>query len=232
MCNHIPNDIIPIKWFGDRKAYMNSELKVVTVGLNPSSKEFREKDGRPFTTTLRFRHYQADKPKTLIAALNAYFETRPYRWFNSFENVLNGMCASYYDNAKYPFRALHTDICSPWATTPTWSKLPQNIKETLYADGHRQWVKLIKQLHPDIMIASVAREYIIDLGIENTEKLLCQFDRKNDGTLRNQPVKVFQYKYNDIPLINCSLLCNPHTCLSKEYKNKIGTTIKRRLLRL
>ena len=55
--------LIPIDWFGDREAYNESKVKVVTVGLNPSDKEFRESATQPFSTSLRFKHYQTDKPR-------------------------------------------------------------------------------------------------------------------------------------------------------------------------
>ena len=225
--------MIPIKWFGDRKAYDKSNLKVVTVGLNPSDKEFRERGGQSFSTELRFPHYQANKPKTLISALNAYFKTNPYKWFNAFEHILNGMNASYYDKDEFPCRALHTDICSSWATDPTWSKLPKKEREKLYNDkdyGHPFWIKLIAKLKPDIIVASIARNYIVDLGIADTEKLIYRIDIKKDGTPRKHPIKVFRYDYCGIPLINCSSICNPHTSLSKESQKKIANKIKKCLL--
>ena len=234
MNHYIPNGIIPIKWFGDRKAYGNSDVKVVTVGLNPSDKEFRERDGQPFSTELRFPRYKADKPRSLTSALNDYFKTNPYRWFNAFETLLNGMGASYYNKEEYHYRALHTDICSSWATDPTWTKLPKQEREKIYNNqdyGHPFWNKLIAKLKPDIIIASVARNYIVDLGIEDTEKLFCRFDLKKDGTPRKNPVTVFRYDYCGIPFINCSLLCSPYTGLSKESQIEIGKKIKKRLLR-
>ena len=38
---NVVNPSIPILWFGDMKAYEESELKIVTVGLNPSCWELR-----------------------------------------------------------------------------------------------------------------------------------------------------------------------------------------------
>lgn len=51
-------NILPIKWFGDRNAYMKSPVKIITVGLNPSDKEFRDKDGEPYCSSLRFPDYK------------------------------------------------------------------------------------------------------------------------------------------------------------------------------
>ena len=226
----IPNGIIPIYWFGDRKMYANSKVKVVTVGLNPSDKEFREKPGDPFSTHLRFPLYEQHNPKNLNSALNAYFKTNPYRWFNAFENVLNGMEVSYYDKGEFPSRALHTDICSPWATDPTWSKLSPEDKKALYTDGHRQWVQLIAELKPDIILSSLSRAYMVQLGIEGTETEFCRFDVTKDGSRRNAPEIVSMYTYNGIPVINGRALNIPFGGMSNACKQAVGREIKKRLL--
>lgn len=223
-------DTIPIKWFGDRKAYQKSEVKIITVGLNPSDKEFREKDGQPFSTTLRFPRYRKDAPNTLTLALNDYFKTNPYRWFNAFENVLNGMDASYYDKQEFPYRALHTDICSPWATAPTWSKLPKSETEAMFEEGHPQWLRLIAKLKPNIIVASLATEYIANLHIAHTQTKFCQFDYKKDDTKRNRPEIVWKYDFNGIPLINGCTHNIPFGRLSTEFKQEVGRKIIERLL--
>lgn len=201
-------------------------MKVVTVGLNPSDKEFRENTTQPFSTSLRFKRYQTDKPKTLIQAFNAYYKTNPYRWFRSFESVLNGIGASYYDNEKYPNRALHTDICSPWATNPTWSKLPKAIRKELFEEGNPKWIKLIAKLKPNIIVAAVSKEYMIKLGIEKTEMELCRLDHKTDGTPLDNPIIVSYYDYNGTTLVNVSSLNNPYRSLHNEFKQTVGKKIK------
>lgn len=226
----IPNDIIPIYWFGDRKAYEKSKVKVITVGLNPSDKEFREKADDSFSTHLRFPLYEKAKPNSLTLALNAYFKTNPYHWFDAFENVLNGMGVSYHDKREFPCRALHTDICSPWATDPTWSKLSKNDKETLYADGHHQWIQLVAELKPDIIVSSVSREYLVNLGIENTKTEFCRFEDRKDGTRRQTPEIVWMYTYRGIPFINGHAWNIPFGGLSNTYKQTVGREIMQRLL--
>ena len=52
--------------------------------------------------------------------------------------------------------ALHTDICSPVATNPTWSKLPKADQETLEMYGLPLWHDLLDQLRPHIVVISVA----------------------------------------------------------------------------
>lgn len=225
----IPQNIIPIHWFGDRKAYEKSAVRVVTVGLNPSDKEFRENDKMPFSTKLRFPLYQKGKPETLGLVLNDYFKStaNPYSWFKSFEYILNGMGASYYDSKEYLYRAIHTDICTPWATDPTWSKLSSQKREELYAEGHPQWLKLIADLKPDIIIASVAKEYIAKLGIIDTQTEFCRFDFTKDGKKRKRPEMVWKYEFDGIPFINGRTRNNPFGSLSKESKQVVGEKIKK-----
>ena len=150
---------IPIHWFGDRVAYNRSKIRIVTVGLNPSDKEFRNNNRESFNIGLRFQDYEE---KGLEAVYNNYFEYNPYSWFKSFECILNGLDASYYSEKGMPNRVLHTDICSPWATDPTWSKLPNQEKKNLMENEHgfEQWKQLIRQLKPDIILFSIPEEYI------------------------------------------------------------------------
>ena len=123
----------PILFFGDLDAYRNSPLRVVTVGLNPSLKEFPAKDP--------FRRFPLDggdgdrEPDRYLKAMSAYFRTDPYgSWFGTFEPLLNGAGSSYYAG-KTVSAALHTDICSPVATDPTWTGLGKTVRKTLEADG-------------------------------------------------------------------------------------------------
>jgi len=102
---------IPILFFGDYDKYFRSEIKVITVGLNPSKREFPSDE--PF---LRFPNLK-DIYQELLAgkhyeeylwALSNYFRNKPYKgWFNSFEALLNGLGCSYYN--KGGNTALHTD---------------------------------------------------------------------------------------------------------------------------
>ena len=116
---------IPILFFGDRSRYFRSPPRIITVALNPSRREFPEGD-----RFARFPKAVSVYPGILDglgredygAALNDYFRQRPYRsWFPWFDKVLRGMEASYYDGEVNT--ALHTDLCSPLATDPTWSRL-------------------------------------------------------------------------------------------------------------
>jgi hypothetical protein len=91
------------------------------------------------------------------AALDGYFLDQPYmRWFGWFEHVLLGMGASYRGGAENT--ALHTDLCSPLATDPTWSRL-DGQRDQLAVDGMALWHRLVDHLAPDVIVISVAGHY-------------------------------------------------------------------------
>ena len=97
------------------------------------------------------------------------FRRRPesYRgWFDpAFSRVLAGLGTSYYQG-DYPNRAIHTDLFSPIATDPTWSRLGASaLYPVLQKQGIRLWRELIQLLQPDIIIASMRRDGISQLGL-------------------------------------------------------------------
>ncbi len=146
-------DLMPIHWFGDRPAYEASPLRVVTVGLNPSDREFRPNNDTSVSKDFRFPDYDGTE-QGLALALNNYFKRNPYNaWFkSSFGAVLQSFEASFYSGAKNT--AIHTDICSPWATIPTWSGLSNEVKQTLESEGLHLWHKLMQELKPDVILFS------------------------------------------------------------------------------
>lgn len=162
---------IPILYFGDVHAFQKSNLKIVTVGLNPSHIEFGHD---------RFRVTDAASLPAfadLEEDLCNYFKIRPYTaWFNrSFEALLQALGSSFY-GGRYPAlrappwwapqrnTALHTDIGTPIATNPTWSKLPPVVTTQLRSEGFELWRDLIIELEPHIILISVAKQNLSLLG--------------------------------------------------------------------
>jgi len=163
---------IPILFFGDLDAYRNSKKRILTVALNPSDKEFSEARFDVSPSTL-------SDDSQYIKTLSEYFESNPYRfWFNHFEKLLQTIGASYYSRTSRPIfaaikpdaetdfnRALHTDICSPIATSVTWSKLKSKedilLKQELQRAGTKIWRDLIEYLNPDIILISGGK-YLCD----------------------------------------------------------------------
>jgi hypothetical protein len=215
---------MPIRWFGDRKAYQKSEIKIITVGLNPSDKEFREMDGDPFTSQLRFPDYEIGNGSSLEKALNSYFEKNPYRsWFNGgFEYILNGMDASYYSGKKN--RALHTDICSPWATDPTWSKLSVLEQGILISTGFPEWEQLVKGLEPNIILFSVPQKYANMLKVGPLNEL-CRITTTKSGEQRSKPVVIQKGMYGRSLAVFGRTWNLPFGSLGKEQKIKLGKQI-------
>jgi hypothetical protein len=139
---------------------MKSPLKVLTAALNPSDSEFPD-EGPRFEIT---RGLQS--AGELEGELSEYFKRNPYRaWFRSFEPVLNGLGASYGGKmweltGEYHHTALHLDMCSPIATSPTWSRLTNEQREVLTPTGRGVFERLVDALQPDIVIASLGWKHI------------------------------------------------------------------------
>jgi len=161
---------IPILFFGDSDRYFGSSLKVITVALNPSRKEFPDHD-----RFARFRsassvnpdHLDRDARASYLTALNDYFRNVPYTaWFGWFEQVLLGLGTSYYSSQSNT--AVHTDLCSPLATDPTWSLLGSR-QERYESEGMALWHQLVTLLSPDVIVISVARKYRDRIDFANPE---------------------------------------------------------------
>jgi hypothetical protein len=201
------------------------------LGLNPSGVEFPE-DNR----FLRFEKAQNLNPLVqdgnfvsgYLDALNGYFQSppnHPYkRWFNSFEPLLQGLDCSFYGAATNT--ALHTDICSPLATNPTWSKLSPEIQSRLMQRGSRLWHALIEWLSPDIIIASVARSHLSRISFVRDAKsrVIYKVDRE----------KPYDVELSDLLLRNGGktrlvfgkAANTPFGTVSNEDKRRIGEGLK------
>jgi hypothetical protein len=127
----------PVVAFGDPVS-----AKVATVGINPSSGEFRNSagallagDDRRLATleSLGLERYDQITDEHAAAIVDdcaAYFDRRPYRWFDPLDAVIKqGLGASYRDRS-----ACHLDLVQ-WATWPLWGELTAEVQhELLRAD--------------------------------------------------------------------------------------------------
>jgi hypothetical protein len=219
---------IPVLFFGDDERYAASALKVVTVGLNPSRLEFPNAD--PFLRFPAARHIDPQLPAldAHLAALRAYFRERPYNtWFRpAFEPILNGLATSYYPGTANT--ALHTDICSPLATDPTWSRLG-SASAALTAPGVELWHRLVERLAPDVILISVARRHLEmirfrKLGVwERVHKI----ERKNPFMAHALRVEVVPHKATLLVFGRAANL--PFGTVSATDKLRIGESIGRSL---
>lgn len=149
---------LPIPYFGDVAAYMRSPLKLLTAALNPSDQEFPDGKTR-FDIACGLQG--ADE---LEEQLSAYFKANPYRqWFSAFEPVLRGLGASYggqMAGGPHQNTALHLDMCSPIATSPTWSSLGDDDRSKLTETGRKIYEALVDELKPDLVVASLGWDHI------------------------------------------------------------------------
>ena len=156
---------MPILYFGDWQAYADSSPRIITVGYNPSKLEFSGIGRSRFPRNLR----KSDSIEKYTRALNGYFHNRPYEeWFNHYEKLLAGLGATYGGKMNSatirPYATssvIHTDLCSPLATEPTWGKLPAKTKSALQKQGTCIWQSLVADcLKPNIILVSTAPSYM------------------------------------------------------------------------
>ena len=221
----------PILFFGDLDAYWSSPLRVVTVGLNPSRREFPSDD--PFRRFPLCGDSGGRETGRYLDAMSAYFRTDPYEsWFNAYEWLLNGAGSSYY-GGKAASTALHTDICSPVTTDPTWTGLARTARIALEEDGRRLWHELLNVLEPEIVVLSVARAHIarIEFAPESDWNTVRSFKRTKDGSLRSSPyeVKTRWYKVGNEPslFVFGQAAQGPFGTLDHNRKHETGAIARR-----
>ena len=162
--DYVVKNSMPIVFFGDIDKYVKQDYRVITAALNPSDIEFLNHKNDNYSFEHRFPDYD-NTPDSLELACKNYFKINPYnKWFGKnnrgFKPLLNGMGYCYYPNSKNLKSVLHTDICSPASTNPTWSDLTENEKNKLQVRGFELWKKLILELKPHLIILSVKKEYL------------------------------------------------------------------------
>ena len=131
------------------------------------------------------------EPHGYLAAVSAYFRTDPYRaWFRAYEPLLEGLGASYYEGREST--TLHTDICSPVATDPTWSLLDERDRTALADDGVPLWHMLVQALGPHIVVLSVAKVHLerIRFGALTDWGVVRSFGSTGKGKPRAKPYEV------------------------------------------
>lgn len=162
--NHVFCRSIPIFWFGDLDQYSKSHIKIVTVGLNPSYKEFtEERFERSAIKSFYKRHMKVEQG--YYKTLNGYFMLCPYeKWFANFEKVLRMFGSSYGGKMKGGLQfqncALHIDLMSPFATYPTWGNLCDDMQKRFKDETKGLFKELILLLKPDLIIISCSEELI------------------------------------------------------------------------
>jgi hypothetical protein len=133
----IPNSIYiaekstPVISFGNFE-----KAKIGTLGINPSSNEFfnkdkllsQEKKRLIDLETLKLQSHEQiteDKAHEILDGCYNYFKKRPLEWFDDFEELLNEKSFSYKDGS-----ASHIDLVQ-WCTKPVWGEIPSIEQEKL-----------------------------------------------------------------------------------------------------
>ena len=136
------------------------------------------------------------EPSRYIGAMSAYFRTNPYHgWFNAFEPLLDGTGASYFEGSAST--ALHTDICPPVATNPTWSALDESDRSALEADGGPLRHMLLEELRPQVVAVSVAKSHLqrIEFAGMTNWRTIHVFGLTAGGDPRSRPCEVRSRSY-------------------------------------
>lgn len=182
---------MPILYFGDWQQYRSSPLRIITVGLNPSREEFPAAD--PWRRFPEGQDLDPDAPDldAYFESLNRYFQDdrQPYmRWFGmAFGALLRGLDADFQGLTRHV--ALHTDLCSPLATDPTWSGLSHHEQESLSAD-YRLWHDLVEVLSPNVILVSVAERHLsmVDLTPDGGWSVVHEVARARPYEFRARPI--------------------------------------------
>ncbi len=219
---------MPVLFFGDLPKYFASPIRIVTVGLNPSRIEFPIAD-----RFLRFPKARSLDPlakdaafhQQYVEALSDYFCTDPYmRWFNAYEFILNGLSGSYRHGASNT--AIHTDICSPLATDPTWSGLSPADRTALESRGAALWHRLIEYLAPDVLLVSIAKHMSDMIAFQTTTdwETIHTIERDNPYHVQARTIRVIEGK--DTYVIFGLASQTPFGKVSNEDKRILGACVK------
>jgi len=125
----------PVPTFGNLQ-----ESQVATLGLNPSSREYVDGDGRELLGDERRLHtlsslgldswadVESRHLKLIGRACTEYFARNPYdRWFRRLDGVIAGTGGSYYSEEA---AACHVDLV-PYATAEKWTDLTAEQRTSL-----------------------------------------------------------------------------------------------------
>lgn len=224
---------IPILWFGNMEKYFASERKIVTVGLNPSDWEFyeehgkkRKKKGQPsfhrfnpqVSCSNDIQGVLSNDRSLYRSVLDNYFTGYSSRsghayhdWFSHWDRLLEGLGASYDPERRTEtirYTAIHTDFCTPVATSPVWSKLTEKIDKDsvrrIQGNNEYLWHDLVAVLKPDLVLSCIAGSHI--------RKMAKQFGMNNPGKLY-EPFcnrgKALLYYHISCPKQRCFIFAAP-----------------------
>jgi hypothetical protein len=144
-------------------AFGNSQTaSVATLGINPSLREFIDRNGRELRDENRrlATHSSlgtddlANAPAEVIARVlrdsDEYFHRNPYwAWFGQLESIVESAGGAYRDGT-----ACHLDLVQ-WATDPTWGRIqPAHVRRRLLTDDGPFLVEQLKRENLRILLVN------------------------------------------------------------------------------
>ncbi|WP_406541636.1 hypothetical protein [Clostridium ljungdahlii] len=191
-----------------------------------------------------------EEVKKYSLILNNYFKNKNrYNWFSCFEPILNGFLASYnekgvynkneeYRISKYGNIAVHTDIYSPLATSPTWSDL-YNSDKSILSQGTDLWVSLLEVLKPNVILMgykpSDFKKIVNRLGLKkfnDNKEFFREYTKcKNGSPKKNTYCSLYVYDKNYVKsvVVYGTKANRPFDKITKEDRYILGRDVKNML---
>jgi hypothetical protein len=196
----------PIVYFGDYDS-----AKACTISLNPSDREFLDKNGRVLTgdkerlcSRIKLRKNDTEiltdnDAEIVLNYCKNYFKKNPYKnWFYKYDYIINKFGYSFYNNT-----CVHLDLIQ-WATTPFWNDLSENIKLIHLKNDLPFLEHLLNKnfeiifLNGSTVVSNVSR-HLKSITLKEKELVY----KNNNGNTRN--IKIYIGKYNNIKIIGWSI---------------------------
>ena len=163
--DHVLGWACPVPFFGSI-----SGASVATVGINPSNREFVDRDGRELQSDQRrfptlgslsiadWSDVDGHQIAEIVRACVRYFEINPYRqWFDVLDRLLCAGGKSYYHEQS----ACHIDLVA-FATGAKWGAIDSAAKRSLIERNRRPMAELIRDSPVQVLVLNgraVVREF-------------------------------------------------------------------------
>lgn len=190
LANGALNDASVIPWATPVLMFGDLDSTVATLGLNPSSREFKV-NGVPLRGNARRLHTlesldisswsEADEQHhhLILDDCRSYFSNNPYdEWFRRLDKVVSRAGVSYYDPSR---SACHLDLV-PFATMKSWGDLA------------RRHQSLLLEASGDAL-GIILRESSVGVLILNGGGVVKQFQSVIDSTLIEATVPAWTLRY-------------------------------------
>lgn len=156
-----------------------SRSKIATLGLNPSDKEFNDRNHKEISGHKRrfntlnslnisnWKNLDDNSVNRIAESCEEYFEINPYNsWFKQLENLISNSGFSYYGQFA---NACHLDLI-PFATCKKWSSLDKSNRDFL-----------LRELSPSL--GEIIKNSNIELIILNGKSVIDNFKKISDISL-------------------------------------------------